>query len=414
MKLLRLYRLYLKKYKFYKYIVIAQYCFMFFILYFMLPILRNYAKIMIIAKQYPMNKIVYYNNVEALRLNSGNYVNHERLVSNIGEFTKIIEGEKNISSIFPIVSSVHIVTPEGEDTGASIYDKNSFSFLTKKHLKESNDIVYAVVNGSLKMIDRYKIGQIYPFKIESNGEFFDIKVEIVDYLTEEEQLVIYPGVTSNSDVELTGIVRYKKFEPDDKGIFFLDSPSISMLQKYRNSDADNYSKLIYFKEETPQEQIDSFVKRVNDKDIGYAQSNLKFIEKQEARFWKEVSKKADRLIAFIGLLILSLISIAKVTMSKIREFHKVLSMLGYTKFKIYLLNFIYNISIFLISLGLFNIYDSYQKGGIVAKIFNHTAWNNDYILFGEKLAIVGFFVVVNLLLTIYIYLSSKEERDGIY
>lgn len=128
MKLLRLYSLYLKKYKFYKYIVIAQYCFMFFILYFMLPILRNYAKTMIIAKQYPMNKIVYYNNVEALRLNSGNYVNHERLVSNIGEFTKIIEGEKNISSIFPIVSSVHIVTPEGEDTGASIYDKNSFSF----------------------------------------------------------------------------------------------------------------------------------------------------------------------------------------------------------------------------------------------------------------------------------------------
>lgn len=124
-----------------------------------------------------------------------------------------------------------------------------------------------------------------------------------------------------------------------------------------------------------------------------------------------ISEKIDRVIAVFVLLIASLISIMKVNQKIIFEFHNLLNILGYGYFRIYILNFIYNLSLLIISFAIFNLYSSYNSGGIMAKILQKKSpISIDGLYFNEILVLFFVFLSINLLLTIYLYRKERRVR----
>lgn len=414
MKKIKLLNKYSKLFGLNKYFVIIQYLLVFTMLFNSIPELRNSYEAFQESKAYPFNKVLYYENLRSLRPRGDLILNADRLRVNNEKFMDLVAKEKDISSISPLINSVSIMDRKTKYK-CNIYDINSFNSMAGKDFSKKDN------NGSLKVLvsrprfgSAYKVGNTYPASLLIDGEEKEIDMEVVGYFNPLKDKIIKPTMYFGRTILLEAFHPYVRENISNYSFYALENDFTSSLDSENPYNSTGFNRVVYFKEDASQENIDAFVEKVRANNIGYIFSNTEIQKAQKDRLIEIIFDHFDKLLALSLLLILTLFVILKTSYGKIRHFNAIVSILGLDTFNIYLLNFLYNVKLYFIASLIYIIplaltrdgYLSWLKDASSPPDYNRLLKGNEY------LTITFIFLIVNTLLFVYMYLMDKKHKEG--
>lgn len=256
MTYLSLYGLYSKKFKWTKYIILIQYIFLIFMFSIAFPYFRDALKSLILSMNYPLNKAVYYVNIEGIRDKNLNFINIEKMQNNNKKFKEILRNTKNVSSVSNLRRSYTLIENSGRKLGAEFLDKNTFSLLTNRGTEDSSKI-YAVLFKTPRIMKKYKKDQVYNLEFQIDGKMRKLDVYILDYL-DDKKCILSKRMVSNRDFSIDKILNCRRDKDEEAMYMFNNSTDFTKEIDYSIA---GFQRVVYFEPDTKQSVIDEFVKK---------------------------------------------------------------------------------------------------------------------------------------------------------
>lgn len=374
----------------------------------------------------PINNSILFMNKEVYYVGN-NAINIQDLKENDKKFTKLINNSEIVKLYSPSFNHIYIVNIENGkevDYDTFVYDEASLlsiideKDINKIKLYKGTNIPILISSGKK---DTYKIGDKldkinkYIFGKEKNELIpnpVDIKFEVVGYFDRGLDDFLDKNIVSNSEqFRLSNIFTEPPIIYDNKIITLYDK-KINTLE---NNWIQPSMRLVYFKDDASEQEIDQFVDNLRKENIGEFSLGKNMIKADKHFLYNRILRNLDAIIGLTIMVIITLFSISLINKSILKKRLNIYLINGAKKKDIYWITHIYYSIMVFIPIIIYSIFsfiseNEYMKNNV--EFFTNALFNY-YIISISGFIIMIVFAQIYIAIITYVTIKDFDSRKYI-
>ncbi|EHR34388.1 hypothetical protein ACWOAQ_04185 [Helcococcus kunzii] len=366
--------------------------------------------------------ILYYNDIDAINFNVMDISKKQKndiinkIKTNLIKLEEISRSNSNITSTSPNINR-YFFEINGEKYDAEVIEKeildiylrDKIDLISSDNIKKNTIQAYILSNDRTREL--FNIGDVFETSInnyydDKTVNSTDVKIQIAGFLSNDIPNIISRGVYSDGISSAGLLFDYELPSVNDIHIFFEYNDLLKSIDSIDKMSSNNlFSKIIYFNQNTKDEEINKLNEKILSLNIGNSNTSKQLLENQKNNINYLLSKSVDKIIIAIILIITTIIVSSFINSKKTKKAIIIYRLNGAKIKDIIIANFITNILPFIIVFLPYTIFSLIRNSRFYANITGDIYFSKiRSLLTLNEILIISLFVFSIIL--IYIVLSS--------
>lgn len=339
-----------------------------------------------------------------------------KIKTNLIKLEEISRSNSNITSTSPNINR-YFFEINGEKYDAEVIEKeildiylrDKIDLISFDNIKKNTIQAYILSNDKTREL--FNIGDVFETSInnyydDKTVNSTDVKIQIAGFLSNDIPNIISRGVYSDGIASAGLLFDYELPSANDIHIFFEYNDLLKSIDSIDKMSSNNlFSKIIYFNQNTKDEEINKLNEKILSLNIGNSNTSKQLLENQKNNINYLLSKSVDKIIIAIILIITTIIVSSFINSKKTKKAIIIYRLNGAKIKDIIIANFITNILPFIIVFLPYTIFSLIRNSRFYANITGDIYFSKiRSLLTLKEILIISLFVFSIIL--IYIVLSS--------